>query len=51
MASNTAVTQVRRRIRTKNAGTIRKKKMAKKSTPSYTELFAALDHPSPNPTR
>lgn len=51
MASNTAVTQVRRRIRTKNAGTARKKKMAKKSTLSYTELFAAIDQASSTTNR
>ncbi len=44
MASNTAVTWARRELRRKKAGTIRKKKESKKSTPSAKELFAALDN-------
>lgn len=46
MASNTAVTWARRELRRKKAGTIRKKKEAKKSTLSHKELFAVLDEPS-----
>jgi hypothetical protein len=45
MASNTAVTE-RRRARThQKAGRARKKQESQHSTPSYTELFAAMGEP------
>ena len=43
MASNTAVTSERRRIRNKNAGKKRKKAESKRSTPSAAALFSKLD--------
>jgi hypothetical protein len=45
MSSNSAKTKVRRKLRHKNAGRLRKKKEAVKSTPSYAELFASLGEP------
>lgn len=45
MASNTAVSEARRARNHQKAGARRKKKEGKKSTPSYTELFAALGEP------
>lgn len=45
MASNTAVTENRRKINHKNMGKARKKKESKKSTLSEKELFAVLDEP------
>lgn len=45
MASNTASTWVRRDRKHVNAGKRRKRKEARKSTPSYTELFKDLGEP------
>jgi len=45
MASFTQVTERKRSRRHKNAGHARKVKLARKSTPSETELFAALGEP------
>jgi len=45
MASRTAATRVKRKNKHEKAGRRRKNKLAKKSTPSATELFAALGTP------
>src|ERR1700749_4765323 len=45
MASNTAATSVKRKNKHEKAGRRRKNKLAKKSTASRTELFAALGEP------
>jgi len=45
MASNTKATENKRKRRHKNMGRRRKNKLAKKSTPSATELFAVLAEP------
>lgn len=45
MASNTAVTEARRRRNHTKAGQKRKKKEGRKSTPSYAELFAGMGEP------
>jgi hypothetical protein len=45
MASNTAKTWNRRDRRHTKAGQKRKKAEARKSTPSYTELFAKMGEP------
>ena len=52
MASNTAATRVKRKNKHEKAGRRRKNKLAKKSTQSATELFAALGAPGqPAPRR
>ena len=43
MASNTKASENKRKRRHKNMGRKRKNQESKKSTPSATELFAALD--------
>lgn len=45
MASRTAATRVKRKNKHEKAGRRRKNKLAKKSTQSATELFAALGAP------
>jgi hypothetical protein len=45
MASNTAATSVKRKNKHEKAGRRRKNKLARKSTPSKAELFAALGEP------
>ncbi|HEY0255661.1 MAG TPA: hypothetical protein VGC41_29230 [Kofleriaceae bacterium] len=45
MASNTKATTVKRKNKHEKAGRRRKNKLAKKSTQSRTELFAALGEP------
>ena len=45
MASNTKSSSVKRKNRHEKAGRRRKNKLAKKSTASATELFAALGEP------
>ena len=45
MASNTAATSVKRKNKHQKAGRRRKNKLAKKSTASNVELFAALGEP------
>lgn len=45
MASLTAATRVKRKNRHEKAGRRRKNKLARKSTPSAVELFAALGEP------
>ena len=45
MASNTKMTETRRKQRTKKAGRKRKNTLAKKSTLSYDELFAGMGNP------
>jgi hypothetical protein len=45
MSSNTAVSENRRKRRHELSGKRRKKRESKKSTPSYTELFAGLGEP------
>lgn len=45
MASNTAATRVKRKNKHEKAGRSRKNKLARKSTKSTTELFAALGEP------
>jgi hypothetical protein len=45
MASNTAISENKRKIRHKNMGRRRKNVLARKSTKSATELFAALGEP------
>jgi len=45
MASFSKVTESKRSRRHKNAGHARKVKLARKSTASYSELFAALGEP------
>ncbi|MBA3539189.1 MAG: hypothetical protein H0T79_06145 [Deltaproteobacteria bacterium] len=50
MASNTKATNVKRKNKHEKAGRRRKNKLARKSTLSATELFAALGTPgSPAP--
>ena len=52
MASNTAATRVKRKNKHEKAGRRRKNKLARKSTPSATELFANLGEPGkPAPRR
>ena len=45
MASNTAATRVKRKNKHEKAGRRRKNKLARKSTPSATDLFAGLGEP------
>ncbi|MBX3158668.1 MAG: hypothetical protein KF773_22055 [Deltaproteobacteria bacterium] len=45
MASRTAATRVKRKNKHEKAGRRRKNKLARKSTPSATELFASLGEP------
>jgi hypothetical protein len=45
MASNTAATSVKRKNKHEKAGRRRKNKLARKSTQSKIELFAALGAP------
>jgi hypothetical protein len=45
MASNTKATETRRARHHSNAGKKRKNGLARKSTPSYNELFAGLGEP------
>ena len=45
MASNTEISENKRERRHKNAGHQRKLKQARRSTVSYTELFAACGEP------
>jgi hypothetical protein len=52
MASNTSSTRVKRKNKHEKAGRRRKNKLAKKSTASSVELFAALGSPGqPAPRR
>ena len=52
MASRTAATRVKRKNKHEKAGRRRKNKLAKKSTQSAVELFAALGQPGqPAPRR
>jgi len=52
MASNTAATRVKRKNKHEKAGRRRKNKLARKSTKSAVELFAALGEPGkPAPRR
>jgi hypothetical protein len=52
MASNTAVTENRRKRNHEKAGKRRKRRESKKSTPSYTELFAGCGEPGqPAPSK
>jgi len=53
MASNTMVTWIRRTNKKKRAGRDRKNEQSRHSTPSASELFAALGAPgqkAPEPT-
>lgn len=45
MASFTDITRRKRTRKHKNAGAARKRKQARRSTLSYTEVFAALGEP------
>ena len=45
MASFSKITEAKRSRRHKNAGHARKVKLARKSTASYSELFAAFGEP------
>ncbi len=45
MASNTAATTVKRKNKHEKAGRRRKNKLARKSTATSSELFAALGEP------
>ncbi len=45
MASNTKATTVKRKNKQEAAGRRRKNRLARHSTPSATELFAALGEP------
>jgi hypothetical protein len=45
MASNTAASSVKRKNKHEKAGRRRKNRLAKKSTKSMVELFAALGEP------
>ncbi len=45
MASLTKQTKIKRRRRHRNAGRQRKNRQAKRSTPSYADLFADLGEP------
>jgi hypothetical protein len=45
MASNTAASSVKRKNKHQKAGRLRKNKLARKSTKSTVELFAALGEP------
>lgn len=45
MASNTAATRVKRKNKHEKAGRRRKNKLAKRSTASAKDLFAALGEP------
>jgi hypothetical protein len=45
MASNTSATRVKRNNKHEKAGRRRKNRLAKKSTPSLTELFSGLGEP------
>jgi hypothetical protein len=52
MASRTAASTVKRKNKHEKAGRRRKNRLAKKSTKSMTELFAALGEPGkPAPVR
>jgi hypothetical protein len=52
MASNTKISEAKRKRRHKNAGHKRKLAMAKHSTLSYADLFAACGEPGqPAPTQ
>jgi hypothetical protein len=52
MASNTAASSVKRKNKHEKAGRRRKNRLARKSTKSSTELFAALGEPGkPAPAR
>ena len=52
MASRTAATRVKRKNKHEKAGRRRKNKLAKKSTASNADLFAALGEPGqPAPRR
>jgi hypothetical protein len=52
MASRTAATRVKRKNKHEKAGRRRKNRLARKSTPSQDELFAALGQPGqPAPRR
>jgi len=52
MASRTAATRVKRKNKHEKAGRRRKNKLARKSTQSAVELFAALGQPGqPAPRR
>jgi hypothetical protein len=52
MASNTKATSVKRKNKQEKQGRRRKNKLARKSTASKTELFAALGEPGkPAPRR
>jgi hypothetical protein len=52
MASRTAATRVKRKNKHEKAGRRRKNKLARKSTQSAAELFAALGQPGqPAPRR
>ena len=46
MASQSRITKAKRRARLRKMGRKRKNQQAKKSTPSYEELFEALGAPS-----
>ena len=45
MASRTSATRVKRKNKHEKAGRRRKNKLARKSTPSTSELFASLGEP------
>jgi hypothetical protein len=52
MASRTAASEVKRRNKHEKAGRRRKNRLARKSTQSAAELFAALGEPGkPAPTK
>lgn len=52
MASNTKATSVKRKNKHEKAGRRRKNKLARNSTPSTVDLFAALGEPGqPAPKR
>jgi hypothetical protein len=52
MASNTAASSVKRKNKHEKAGRRRKNRLARKSTPSMVEQFAALGEPGqPAPAR
>ena len=45
MASNTKASEIKRKRSHKNMGRARKNRQGRRSTPSYTELFAACGEP------
>lgn len=45
MASDTKVSETKRKRNHRNAGRARKNRQGRKSTPSYAELFAACGEP------